>query len=203
MLTTIRKTILSGILVIAINSTSIAQSGGILYRETESFMPGMEVSSGVLKFKTTYQGNRYREEYEESGGRFSIADVDNRRGYAAMPDLEVMLEMQPLEGLLISYPDESKLIAGYPCRKGIATGPNYAAEFYITDALHANCVPVPLMGWVEGTVLEYSETLPAKTITRTVKAELLDGIDEKLFEMPQLRLVNRSELMQVMIGKRP
>ena len=203
MLTTIRKAILSGILVIAMAFTSVAQSGGILYRETESFIPGMEISSGVLTFRTIYRDNRFRDEYEESGGRFSIADVANRRGYAAMPDLEVMLEMQPLEGLTISYPGESKTIVGYPCRKGIATGPNYTAEFYITDALHANCVPVPLMGWVEGTVLEYSETLLARTITRTVKSELLDEIDENLFEMPQLRLVNRLELMQVIIEKRP
>gem|GEM_PF-3157155 len=179
--------------VLALN----AQSSGVIQFELETFMPKGEVSMGGMKYELFFSKDRSREVYNDKQ-RFSIANYADREGYACMTDLSVMVKIGALENLNILYTNETKQIAGYLCRKAVATGETFSAEFYITNQIKANYTPAALMGWVEGVVLEYKE-YGAMATSHIVASQIeLTAVSDTLFELPQLRTVTKVELVQLL-----
>ena len=161
--------------------------------------------------KIHMKGSKSRvEQSQMMGTHVAVSDMDQKNGFLEMDvngqKLRIMVstskfEEEAAEMSNIEYVDESKQIAGYPCKKAILKDENdqVAMTVFYTEKIQ-NKAQLQFVG-LKGFPLEYSMNQQNFTMIMTASVVSEEDVPDQLFEKSEgYKDISEADLQQMMGG---
>ena len=199
------------------SNAALAQSnfeGRIIYTITYENLPAeMKGYESMLPqdIKIHMKGSKSRvEQSQMMGTNVAVSDMDQKNGFLEMDvngqKLRIMVSTSKFEEEAaqmsnIEYVDESKQIAGYPCKKAILKDENSQVlmTVFYTEKIQ-NRAQLQFVG-LKGFPLEYSMNQQNFTVIMTASLVSEEAVPDQLFEKSEgYKDISEADLQQMMGG---
>lgn len=185
--------------------------------------PEMKQAEAMLPKTLTmyFKGQNMRGEMPTAmGNTITIANEKKKEFYVLMDmmgqktaikqteaDIKKQQQEQDVKDVKISYPNETKTIAGYTCKKAIITftmkGDKETVECYYTEDLPVvgNKNASPGFDQIKGFMMEYNINMSGIKMKMTAKKVRPEKVDDNKFVLPEGYTIKTMEELKKMSGE--